>query len=392
MESNKKKFCLHFDQCSGCQSDVGLDFPPVWKDVLAYFYNHGIFSVNFYDGARTKWRNRAKLAVRGDSKNPLIGLFKKGSHDVMPIPFCQIHYPEINQSVEIIRQLMIDNGLSPYNEVGGVGELRYLQFVVERSSRKVQVVFVLNFLNLSSHKAKKWQTIIENLGKNDHGKLWHSLWINLNNKLTNTIFGSHWILCYGDELLREQYGKITICCQPSTFAQANPDLFEKMLFRIEELVPQGAKVAEFYAGIGVIGLFLTHKSQWVRCAEINPHAEQCFSQSRNLLAPHEAEKISFHTGSAQDLLSIIDEANVAIVDPPRKGLDCGMLEALNKVSTLESLLYISCGWESFKRDCDRLIEGGWKLSMAEGYLFFPGSDHIEILAKFDRVLHRITYA
>jgi 23S rRNA (uracil1939-C5)-methyltransferase len=380
----QNSFCRHFEVCSGCRLDANTPFPDVWSDVLIYFDGKCDFSIPFYDGPRTKWRNRAKLAVRGTSRNPLIGLFKERSHEVVPIPFCEIHYPEINSSVEMIHQFIQENHLAPYDEKKRSGDLRYLQFVVERSSRKVQVVFVLNFKDLSSPQAKKWRALVESLGRLDGGKHWHSLWINLNDRPLNTIFGEEWILCHGDELINERFGDITVCHQPSSFAQANLDLFEKMLWRIKTLLEPKAKVAEFYAGGGVIGLFLTSKSEWVRCAEINPHAESCFTLSRALLPTSEAEKISFHTGTADDLLLILADASVAVVDPPRKGLDPGLLGAFNTSSTLHTLFYVSCGWDSFKRDCDELLSGGWKLTHGEGYLFFPGSDYIEILARFEK--------
>lgn len=383
--SKSKKFCDHFGVCSGCQIDINIYFPPIWNEVIDFFNNKGLSSVPFYSESRLFWRNRAKLAVRGTSRNPLIGLFKQGSHSVIPIPFCQIHYPEINQSIEIIKKWIIKNNLLPYNEIDASGELRYLQFVVERESKKVQAVFVLNFNDLSSEKAKKWEALIKSLGDNDQENHWHSLWINLNSNSTNTIFGSQWIHCFGNELLWEKFEHVSVCYLPSSFAQANLNLFEKMLSRIKELIGSNTKIAEFYAGVGVIGLYLTSKSEWIRCVEINPNAEYCFLRSRALFDSVQAEKITFYSGSAQSLLNILDGANTAIVDPPRKGLDLAVLRCINEANTLKSLFYISCGWDSFKRDCDQLIEAGWKLSLAEGYLFFPGSHHIEILAKFEKI-------
>ena len=52
---------------------------------------------------------------------------------------------------------------------------------------------------------------------------------------------------------------------------------------------------------------------------------------------------------------------------------------------LSRLIYLSCGFSAFQRDCDALIESGqWRLTHCEGFNFFPGSDHIETLAVFDR--------
>ena len=54
-------------------------------------------------------------------------------------------------------------------------------------------------------------------------------------------------------------------------------------------------------------------------------------------------------------------------------------------SRLSRLIYLSCGFAAFQRDCDALVKSGeWRLTHAEGFNFFPGSDHVETLAVFDR--------
>lgn len=35
------------------------------------------------------WRCRAKLAIRGSSSKPLIGLYEEGTHNVVDIPDCK---------------------------------------------------------------------------------------------------------------------------------------------------------------------------------------------------------------------------------------------------------------------------------------------------------------
>jgi len=37
------------------------------------------------------------------------GLFREGSHDVVPIPGCPIHHPRINQVVEVVEQVSLQN-------------------------------------------------------------------------------------------------------------------------------------------------------------------------------------------------------------------------------------------------------------------------------------------
>jgi 23S rRNA (uracil1939-C5)-methyltransferase len=104
-------------------------------------------------------------------------------------------------------------------------------------------------------------------------------------------------------------------------------------------------------------------------------------------------------------------ANILIVDPPRKGLEDEVLEELckplepnqpyvesatlltipdervNWVNDVQTLIYVSCGFDALARDCDRLLSSRgakWKLQSTTGYILFPGSDHVETLAIFQR--------
>jgi hypothetical protein len=51
-----------------------------------------------------EWRCRAKLAVRGTSMNPQIGLFEEGSHFVVDIPSCRAHHPSINATIKLVKE------------------------------------------------------------------------------------------------------------------------------------------------------------------------------------------------------------------------------------------------------------------------------------------------
>lgn len=52
--------------------------------------------------------------------------------------------------------------------------------------------------------------------------------------------------------------------------------------------------------------------------------------------------------------------------------------------SLRRVVYVSCGFDALKRDAMGLIAAGWTLRHSEGFVLFPGSDHIETLAIFDR--------
>jgi len=103
-------------------------------------------------------------------------------------------------------------------------------------------------------------------------------------------------------------------------------------------------------------------------------------------------------------------ANVLIVDPPRKGLEEDVITEIckphnqNQVHTedpmllqgprhyinwsndINTIIYISCGFDALARDTDRILRSnaGWKLKSSTGYILFPGSNHVETVAVFER--------
>ena len=353
------------------------DNPTVLNDAQRFFLDHGISNLPVHSDKAIGWRCRAKLAVRGSTTHPLIGLFKEGTHDVLEIPHCEAHHPKINEAVELVRDFMISEKIQPYDEKSLQGAIRYLQFVIHRPSNKVQLTIVMNSKQ-GSQSNFPWLEKLWNLGKEN---LWHSLWLNFNPRSTNTIFGPDWQPCYGPEWLWETFDNTSVCFHPSSFAQANLDLFEKMIVHIKKIILSHNRVAEYYAGVGVIGLCLVEKAQRIECCEINSMAKICFELSRSKLEPALAEKIAFHESFAGKRLDLLNDAEIVIVDPPRKGLEAPLLKAL-KSASLKQLIYISCGWDSFQKDCLELLQGGWKIQEAHVYLLFPGSEHIETLTVF----------
>ena len=50
-----------------------------------------------------------------------------------------------------------------------------------------------------------------------------------------------------------------------------------------------------------------------------------------------------------------------------------------------TLLYLSCGFDSFRRDVRLLVGGGaWRVAHLQAFSFFPGTNHLESLAVLRR--------
>ncbi len=78
--------CPHFGPCGGCTLQ-DPNSPAIMGLIKEFFAEHEAPLEELQIGAVTGWRTKAKLAVRG-KVTPTIGLFRKGTHDVLPIPNC----------------------------------------------------------------------------------------------------------------------------------------------------------------------------------------------------------------------------------------------------------------------------------------------------------------
>ncbi len=372
--------CSHRPPCPGCPRYGEPGIAPEARAALeALARDHGLPTpVVVVDGALEGFRLRSRLAIRGRPGSPKIGMFELGSHRLVHIPNCRVHHPLINRVASVVRRALVDAGISTYSETRHTGLARYLQVVVERRSQTAQVVLVGN--NATPEPlAAGLDLIRDRLGSD-----LHSLWFNAQTERTNTILGPgfhHWC---GPASVVESFGGADVHYPPGAFGQNNLDIAERIVEYLREQVPQGADVAEFYAGVGAIGLSLLSRVNSLRMNEISPASLQGLERGMAHLPPPERAKIAVVPGTAGEASAITVGAQVVIADPPRKGLDRALVEQL-VAQPPERFLYVSCGWESFVEDTARLTStGALRFAELRAFNLMPFTGHVETVARFER--------
>jgi 23S rRNA (uracil1939-C5)-methyltransferase len=369
--------CPHLPPCPGCPRFGALDPAPSATRELSDFCAKHAGRFDHQVGARSRFRVRARLSVRGRSGAAKIGIFAEGTHRVVDIPRCEIHHPLINQVAGALKISMRELGTSCYADVSHTGLVRALQVVVERSTQTAQVVVVCN-----SSEPSSAQALLERLAQHLGPKL-HSLWWNGNPERTNVILGPDLRRVSGPDTLVEVLGGARVHFPPAAFGQSNMDLFERLLGQIHAWVPPDRHVIELYSGSGAIGLGLVARSRSVLFNEIGAASLEGLARGLSELPPAQRERARVLPGSASGAAGELRADGIVIVDPPRKGLDPALLPALIQTAP-ERLVYVSCGLSSFLRDAEVLIGGGLVLESATAYDLFPYTPHIETLATFRR--------
>jgi 23S rRNA (uracil1939-C5)-methyltransferase len=329
------------------------------------------------EGKRFGFRYRARLAVRGRAENPKIGIFEGGSHRVVHIPDCRIHHPLVNDVARIVRRAMIEHRALPYSDTAHAGSVRYLQIVVERQSETAQVVVVTREASPDAFSG-----FFAALGERLGPRL-HSLWWNGQPERSNAVLGELWQRIAGPEALTELCGETRLFYPPGAFGQSHLELADRIAASVSELIPDGARLVEYYAGVGALGLPLARRLARLELNEIGPASLAGLGLGIAELPDEVRARVHVVAGSAGDHAERLCGADVVLVDPPRKGLDAPLLAQLLK-TPVPRLVYVSCGLPALLREAEQLLESGaYRLTALKAFALFPYTEHVETLAVFE---------
>ncbi len=380
--SGQPSACPHRPPCPGCPRFGELGIAPSARAALNELaLAHGLPPVPVISGQNGGFRQRARLAIRGRLGSPKLGLFELGTHRVVHIPNCVVHHPLVNRVAEVVRRALVDAKITCYSDNAHAGLARYLQVVVERSSQSAQVVLVANSDGPEPF-AEFFELVRERLARE-----LHSLWWNGNTEKTNTILGPQFRNVYGPPSVVEHFGGHAVHYPPGAFGQNNLEIAERIILHLRAEIPEGARVAEFYAGVGAIGLSVLDQVSELRLNEISTASLLGLGLGQGQLSVTDQAKISVIPGAAGSplALTLATSADVVIADPPRKGLDPELTTVLAEHPPAR-FIYVSCGLESFLSDVARLLAAGRvRLAALTAFSLMPFTEHVETVAHFERI-------
>jgi 23S rRNA (uracil1939-C5)-methyltransferase len=375
--------CPHRPPCDACPRFGASGIArPARAALQELAREYGLPEVPLQEGARFGFRHRARLAIRGRLGVPKIGLFEADSHRLVHIPNCRVHHPLINEVAAVVRSALVDAKVTCYSDQAHLGLARYLQVAIERHSQTAQVVLVVNSRTVAP-LAECLELIRSRLGPR-----LHSLWLNFNVEPHNVILGADFYHHCGPQSVAESFGGATVHYPPGAFGQSNLEVAQQIVDHIRERVPRGSRVAEFYAGVGAIGLSLLGRDDRVgqlRLNELSPQSLLGLQLGLADLTPALRDRVEVLAGPAAAAAEAALAAQFVIVDPPRKGLDAQLAQIL-ATRPAEQLIYVSCAMASFLHDVRLLLAGG-KLRLAEltAFNLMPFTDHAETVARFERI-------
>jgi 23S rRNA (uracil1939-C5)-methyltransferase len=322
------------------------------------------------------YRTNVKLAMAKVRGKVIIGLYRRGSHEVVDIGDCPLHHPLINRIVAAVREEVERQGVFVYDPRKQRGLLRYLAIRVSPGTGRAMVTFVTSERNfrevthLGKWLLKKVPEII-------------SVQQNVNSSEGNVIFGRETLKMLGTADLLDQVGEVRLRIAPTSFFQVN----HEQAAAIYALVRQWAGLnrqetaVDLYCGIGGIALHLAKDAGRVIGIELAEEAVQNARQNSKL---NGLSNCDFFAGDAaqllEDLSPRIPTGSVVVLNPPRSGCE---EEVLQTLATLQprTIIYVSCNPLTLARDLRLLHTLGYRAEEVQPVDMFPQTPHVEAVVR-----------
>ena len=322
-----------------------------------------------------RYRNKAQFPIQKKDNMPVIGFYKKKSHDLISTDECIIQHEVNDKIIKIIKTYIRAYNVSIYDEKTHKGLLRHLVTKVGFTTGEVMIVLVAN-----GKKLPYLKELASVLKENIPG--FKTLVVNVNTQKTNVILGKENIVAYGDGMIRDYIGELVFEISPLSFFQVNPLQTEVLYNKALEYANLGENdtVFDIYCGIGTISLFLAQKAKKVYGIEI---VEDAIKDAKRNAKINNMDNVEFYVGKAEEVVPKMykegKRANVVVVDPPRKGCDEKVLDTIVSMEP-DRVVYVSCNPSTLARDLAYLNERGYKCHEIQPVDMFPHSVHVENVA------------
>lgn len=161
------------------------------------------------------------------------------------------------------------------------------------------------------------------------------------------------------------------------FWQAHRDGARVLAEAVRDLAAPVRRVVDLYAGTGLVGLTLL---------DAMPGATVTLVEGDRVAAGFARRNAA---GRAQVLGLDVRRwrptpADLVVLDPPRAGAGAGVVAAVSAAHP-DTVIYVSCDPATLARDVRLFAERGYAPDHIEGFDLFPGTAHVETVARLRRV-------
>lgn len=327
-----------------------------------------------------QYRNKAQYPVGIDKDGTIVsGFYAKRSHRIINSNACCLQSSEFAKIQSVILDFLNQNHIAVYDETSNKGLIRHIYIRKAEATNEIMVCLVA-----TKSKIPNIDKLVEMLLQSNSNIV--SIVINVNPKATNVILGNQCITVYGEEEITDIICGVKIKISPLSFYQVNK-LQAEVLYQTAIEYAQLSKndvLIDLYCGTGTIGLIASSQVKQVIGVEIIPQAIENAKENAKLNSIENTRFLCADAKvAAKQLAQEGTKPDVIIVDPPRKGLNLEVIEAIVEMSP-RKVVMVSCNPATAARDVSLLQEQGYQTKVITPVDMFPRTTHVECIVCLTR--------
>jgi 23S rRNA (uracil1939-C5)-methyltransferase len=304
------------------------------------------------------YRNKIQLPV---SEGKRLGLYARNTHDLVEIEQCGIHCALGEKALGCVQALVKTS-----KETSGLKHV-----LIKTAVHKAEVLVILvtkgstrptTLANQILKAMPEIKGVVQNINPVDG----------------NVILGRDFCTLAGQGWIEEELCGLHFKVSPASFFQVNPLQAEALYQKVLELAnfTGNESVLDAYCGVGTLSLVVAKHVQEVVGIEFV--ADAIADAQENAQRNH-IQNARFIAGLAEEKVAELGKIDVAILNPPRKGCERSLLEALSEKRP-QKILYVSCDPATLARDLQILVQKGYQLRPLQPFDMFPQTMHVECVA------------
>ncbi|WP_313755998.1 23S rRNA (uracil(1939)-C(5))-methyltransferase RlmD [Tissierella sp.] len=324
-----------------------------------------------------RYRNHVQIPVGEKNGNTVIGFYEINSNDIVDMD-SSILQPEIgDRIINIIRTWMNKYNIRPYDKKNKKGILRHIGIRINKDN-KAMVILVIGSDRLPNEKELVKMLIEEDV---------ISIYQNINKLNSSITYGKEYRKLYGEDRLLDYIGDYKFYLSPNSFFQVNRIQAEVLYNKVVEyLAPDKYDVIyDLYCGIGTISLYIASNVEKVYGIEI---VKEAIEDAKENAVLNNIDNTEFIVGKAEEVFPKLMKrgikGNKVVLDPPRKGCEKEVLEAVVELNP-EKVVYVSCNSATMARDVKYLVENGYKVEEVQPVDMFPHTVHVECVVGIQKI-------
>ena len=371
--------CPYFSKCGGCQLQHANYEHAL--EIKTKIVQNAISNIGKIDykvpnvlPSNEIYHYRNKIAMPINPKTKKLGMFRTSSHSIIDIDECLLQKPLTSKLIKVFNEYLSKTKTSIFDETTKKGLLKHL--VARELKNKILITVVINGNDLPDK-----EFLVSLLKKNFDN---FGLSLNINKLKNNVILTTAFVDVCGKNEIDVCEHNIRYSINNGSFLQINDEIKDTMYQKIFEEI-ENETVVDAYSGAGLLSAMLAEHAKQVFGIEIIEEATKIADKIKDDNLIQNLTNINgdcaVRLPELLNSLTDIEKQNlIVILDPPRKGCDKKVLDAILSVKP-NKIIYMSCDPSTLARDLNILNDSGmYEIKYIQPYDMFPQTKHVETLA------------